>query len=232
MPHPLGRHSPPRRDCHRILTRWQYASGICLNEHAPRTELDRTRALIVGVVHLLQLFGQRHRDRSWISAELWLYTGRVVSRLLDQLGPPNRPGRSLPDPTVPPVEAAPASWSDAAERECTREFAHLLRAVAAELGEAPPLTADTLADLTADPARHLTGFRQLASDEHATAQLLQAVDAYLDHGSRLVRQLLTVDLERLDEALLDEARLWTATARTLLEQALVLAGGTDGQVCS
>ncbi len=137
-------------DCHRILSRWQLAAGMELEAGAARSDLDRTRALVVGAVHLLQLFGQRHRERSWVSAELSIHTARAVSRLLDSCGPADRPGRWLPDPTVPPAEATPVGWSAAAELDRTTEFAHLTLALARILGDVPPLTIEVLTDLATD----------------------------------------------------------------------------------
>ncbi|MDP9359041.1 MAG: hypothetical protein M3R02_27925, partial [Chloroflexota bacterium] len=49
--HVAGRHNHHSltvlvcRPCHEILTRWQYAAGIDLEEKSPRTELDALRAL-------------------------------------------------------------------------------------------------------------------------------------------------------------------------------------------
>ncbi len=220
-------------DCHRILSRWQLAAGMELEDGAARSEPDRTRALLVGAVHLLQLVGQRHRERSWVSAELSIHTARAVSRLLDSCGPADRPGRWLPDPTVPPAEATPVSWSAAAELDRTAEFAHLTLALARILGDVPPLTIAVLTDMATDSPRYVAAFAQLAEDEDATAHILRLVSGYLDSSTELVRKVLTLgDLSRVDETLLDEARLWLDTARRLLEQALTHARKDESPVPS
>src|SRR5450756_1676217 len=78
-------------ECHRVLSAWQLASGVELAAAAERTELDATRALVVGVMQLLQLFAQRHAECSWLPAGLWTHSGRAASRMLDGCGPADRP---------------------------------------------------------------------------------------------------------------------------------------------
>jgi hypothetical protein len=138
-------------DCHRVLSGWQLASGVELDVAAERTELDATRALVVGAMQLLQLFAQRHAECSWLPAELLTHSGRAASRMLDGCGPADRPGRWLPDPTVPPCEATPVGWPKAAELARTSQFAHLVLALAQILGEPPPIPAEQLTDIAADP---------------------------------------------------------------------------------
>jgi hypothetical protein len=221
--------------CHTILSNWQRAAGIELEHDAPRTETDRTRALVVGSVHLLQLFAQRHRDRSWISTELWAYTARASSRILDACAPPDRPGRWLPDPTVLPAEGTPAAWTEAAEVQCTFEFAHLLLILTRQLGDTPPLTCDVLANIAADPQSVIDAFTRVAADEDSTRQLLQLVQDYLSTSSRMVRQLLTLDLndpDAIEQAVLEEASSWFSTGQRLLQQLLAVALGTAPEVAS
>ncbi len=220
-------------ECHRILSNWQLSAGIELEHDAPRTEADRTRALVVGTVHLLQLFAQRHRNRSWISDELWIYTARVSSRILDACAPADRPGRWLPDPTVPPVEATPTAWSEPAELGRTTEFAHLLLTLARLLGDIPPLTLDVLAGIAADPQPVIDAFRHSAQDEPSTARLLELVEEYLLASAQALRQLLTLDVhdpDAIDGTLLQEAATWFSTGQRLLEQLLNVALGTAPEV--
>ena len=220
-------------DCHRILSRWQLAAGMELQKEAARSELDGTRALVVGSVHLLQLFAQRHRDRSWVSAELWTHTARAVSRLFDSCGPADRQGRWLPDPTVPPVEAAPVGWSEPAEVECTREFGHFVVALARILGDVPPLSVDVLTDIATDAPRYVTAFARPAGDGQATAEILRLVQAHLEASTDLVRHLLTLeDLSRVDATLIHAAHAWSRTTQRLLEQSLALARSGESEAPS
>ena len=63
--------------------------------------------------------------------------------------------------------------------------------------------------------------RILRLDDAEIARLLVLISEHADACRRLVRRLLQLeDFTRVDEALLDEARLWLDTARRLLEQAL------------
>ncbi len=237
--HVAGRHNSPLVvpvcvDCHRILTRWQYAAGIELEHDAPRTDIDRTRALVVGAAHLLQLFAQRHRDHSWVSRAVDSHHPGQL-RLLDACAPADRPGRWLPDPTVTPTEATPAAWREAAELQRTTEFAHLVLVLARVLGDAPPLTLDVLAGIAADPQPVIEAFSRSAADEQGTAQILQLVEDYLLTSARMVRQLLTLDLNdpnAIDAALLKEAATWFSTGQRLLQQLLAVALGSAPEVTS
>lgn len=114
-------------DCHRILTRWQYAAGVELAEDAETAELDESRALIVGAVHLIRLCAQRHADLTWYPAPLAVLAARAVSKVLDALQPATRPGRWLPDPSVLPTEATPTAWSPATEIDRLVELTQLAR---------------------------------------------------------------------------------------------------------
>ena len=61
--HIAGRHNhatltvPVCSDCHRVLSHWQLATGIELHHDADLSELDATRALLVGALHLLVFTG-------------------------------------------------------------------------------------------------------------------------------------------------------------------------------
>ncbi len=229
--HVAGRHNHPLVvpvcvPCHSILSSWQRAAGIELDRDAPRTEEDRTRALVVGAAHLLQLFAQRHQDRSWISAELWIHTIRAGSRLLDACAPPGRPGRWLPDPTVVPAEATPAQWHETAELERTAEFANLVLALARVLGDHPPLTLEVLAGIASSPAPFVEAIAQSAEDSQIAQQTLNLVNEYLLASARFVRQLLTLNLDdpdAIDHALLEEAATWFSVGHRLLQQLLDIA---------
>jgi len=238
--HVAGRHNSPLVvpvcvPCHQVLSNWQRAAGIELERDAPRTEADRTRALVVGAVHLLQLFAQRHRDRSWISAELWILTARASSRLLDACAPPDRPGRWLPDSTVLPAEGTPTAFNEVTEVRRTAEFAHLVLALARALGDTAPLTIEVMAGIADDPQPVIDAFTRVAADEHSTQQLLELVEGYLLTSARLVRQLLKLDMDdpwAIDQALLREAAAWFGTGQGLLWHLLEVALGRAPQVTS
>ena len=208
-------------ECHRVLSGWQLASGVELDAAAERTELDATRALVVGAMQLLQLFAQRHAECSWLPADLLTHSGRAASRMLDGCGPADRPGRWLPDPTVPPCEATPVGWPEAAELARTSQFAALVIELAQILGEPPPIPAEQLTDIAADPRKFAEAFRGLQADESATEQLLQLLDSYLAMGRRTIQALLNCgDPSLLDEPRVEEAQLWFDTGLRLLAETL------------
>ena len=62
--------------CHRILSIWQRAAGIELRDAVEGTEMDATRALLVGAMHLVQLFAQRHAESAWFPNWLAIHTTR------------------------------------------------------------------------------------------------------------------------------------------------------------
>ena len=225
--HVAGRHNHPTLtvalcpECHRVLSAWQLASGVQLDAAAERTELDATRALVVGVMQLLQLFAQRHAECSWIPAELLTHSGRAASRMLDGCGPADRPGRWLPDPTVPPCEATPVDWPEAAELARSSQFAALVIELAQILGEPPPIPAEQLTDIAADPRKFAEAFRRLPVDEAGSMRVLQLLDSYLAMGRRTIQALLNCgDPSLLDEPRVEEARLWFDTGLRLLAETL------------
>lgn len=208
-------------DCHRILTAWQYSYGFELDTFTPRNELDTLRSMLVGVSHLMLLYAQRHPERSVVGFRLAAHTARAMSKLLDATGDPNRPGRWLPDPTMPPTEATPVAWPAQAETEWFTEWAHLLRAVADHFGEESPISPDTFAALAAkpDPLR-----AALESGEPVLAQALAGLVDYVTNSHQIILRLLTVkDPTCLDEQLLDEATVWFSTGHRLLADALRIA---------
>ena len=219
--------------CHRILSHRQLAAGIELHKLIDGTPEDSIRALIVGAMHLMQLFAQRHQDRSWISAGLWIHTIRAGSRLLDGCAPPERLGRWLPDPTVVPAEATPAHWHETVELERTAEFANLVLALARVLGDHPPLTLDVLARIAAAPAPVVEAFARSAADSQTTQHILELVDSYLLSSARFVRQLLALNLDdpdAIDHALLEEAATWFSTGQQLLQQLVDIAFSSPNEV--
>src|SRR5215203_5376042 len=146
--HVAGRHNHATltvavcTDCHRFLTHWQLAAGIELHHDAEVSDLDAMRALLVGTVHLLVLYGQRHGDVSWIRSPISIYMARAVSKVLDLFEPASRPGRWLPDPTMPPLEATPVAWPAASEADRITQVADLTLQLSRILAEQPPLTVD------------------------------------------------------------------------------------------
>ncbi len=225
--HVAGRHNhatltvPVCLDCHRILTGWQLAAGIELREDAARSELDATRALVVGGLHLVQLFAQRHAEHSWVSAPLVIHTARAASLLLDAAGARERAGRWLPDPTVPPIEAVPLAWPAGAEVERLAEFAHLALALIRIFGGQPPLTVEALTSAAASPAEFKTAFDRITADPVALGRLLDLIAEHAPRCQQLVLQvLMSQGGEVVDERLLDEAWLCIDTGRRLLTEVL------------
>ena len=135
MHHVAGRHNLPDlvvpvcADCHLILTNWQLAAGTELHAEAPRSSLDVARALIVGTLHLCQLTAQRRTEgthRASVSAQLSELMARACSMVLDDVSDPDRPGRWIPDPTMPLREGTPVGTADDHELARVREWAGLL----------------------------------------------------------------------------------------------------------
>src|SRR5215213_3825996 len=148
--HVAGRHNhatltvPVCTDCHRILTHWQLAAGVELHHDADDSDLDATRALLVGALHLLVLYGQRHGDVTWVRAPLSMYMARAVSKVLDHFEPSSRSGRWLSDPTVPPLEATPVAWPAATEADRITQIADLTLELSRIMDEQPPCSVETL----------------------------------------------------------------------------------------
>jgi hypothetical protein len=204
-------------DCHHILSIWQRASGVELEETSPLAALDATRALVVGVADLLRLFAQRHADATIMSAPLATHTARAMSKILDGFGAPDRPGRWVPDPTVPPTEALPVGWIASAQGAQVREMTFLLREVAATLGEPSAL----FTALTEDPERLCAAF-DIGSPEMAElgAQLVDHVASC----QQMVLRLLTVESANgLDPQLVDDLGAWYLSAYGQLERMFALA---------
>jgi len=214
-------------DCHRILTRWQYASGTELAEGADTAALDASRALVVGAVHLVQLFAQRHADLSWFPAPLAILAARAASKVLDALQPATRPGRWLPDPTVPPIEATPTAWPGATEVDRIVEMTHLTREVSEILGEASPLTVAVLAEIAGDPLRFQAAWDDAVSDTAIGMQVLDMVSKYLELSTEMMHRLLTLDdIAASDDELVSAAAEWFRSGEEFLTEALRIVGLT------
>ncbi len=204
-------------DCHRILSIWQRASGVELEDSTPLTALDATRALLVGVADLLGLFAQRHAGATLIGAPLATHTARAMSKIMDSFGPLDRPGRWLPDPTVPRTEALPVGWPAAGSGGQGRELAFLLREVATILGDPSAL----FTALTEDPERLCAAF-DTGSPE--LAELGSLLVDHVAHCQQMILRLLTVEnANGVDSQLLDDLQSWYMSAYAQLERMFALA---------
>jgi hypothetical protein len=211
-------------DCHRILTAWQRGHGVLLAHDNQPYEVDRLRALAVGVYDLFRLIAQRHPSRIALSPAVAVLTGRAFSRLFDLSAPHDRPGRTLPDPTQPPVEAVPVWWVEETALDLVVLLATLtVDVLACEPAEAAqavePKVLEALRRIIARPQQAQWGWEQLNADQQRARQLLADIGAQLERSQRLVRGLL--DLHPDDTPapeLLDEIRLWFDTGRRLLDQ--------------
>ncbi len=224
--HVAGRHNHAHltvlvcRACHAILSSWQRAAGIDLEEKSPRTELDALRALAVGATYLLRLYAERHGEYSPIPAPLAVHTARAISLLMDSSGAPDRPARSLPDPRVPPIDVVPVGppGDDPAR---ISEVAYLAAELSRELGEPLPQTAELFGRIGDRPEQAQAALAQVFEDPPTVEELLRRIDEVMTRGAAIVRQFLELpDLRRIDDVLLDEARVWIDTGGRLLQQVL------------
>jgi len=205
-------------DCHSILSTWQRSAGIELDAAAHHGELDATRALVVGAVHLVLLYAQRHANESWFPASLAVLSARAMSKMLDAMGPTDRVGRWLPDPTVPPTEATPVQWPTRTDTDRIVEMAHLARALSGILGEVAPLPIATLIDIAAHPDRFNDAIGRAAHEHAFTTTLLELVSRYLDLSAGIVKALLAADAVGIgDTDVLTQVDAWFAAATQLLE---------------
>ena len=217
--HVAGRHNNATltvavcSDCHRILTHWQLAAGIELHHDAEVSDLDATRALLVGVLHLLVLYGQRHGDVTWVRAPLSVYMARAVS---------------LPDPTVPPLEAIPVAWPAASEADRITQMADLTLELSRILGEQPPFSVETLTAISADPAGFQVAFDIAAADLAWVTALLELVNQYSEVSESIVCRLLQLDgVDAVDESLIVAVAAWAETVARLFDQLSALFGGHE-----
>lgn len=212
-------------DCHSILSTWQRSAGIELDAAAHHGELDATRALVVGAVHLVLLYAQRHANESWFPASLAVHSARAMSKMLDSMGPADRLGRWLPDPTVPPTEATPVRWPARTETDRVVEMAHLAHALSGILGEVAPLPIATLTDIAAYPNRFNDAFGRAAQDQEFASTLLQLVSRYLDLSAGIVKALLATDAVGIaDTDALAQFDAWFAAATQLLDHVWRVTG--------
>jgi hypothetical protein len=86
-----------QRCCHPIFNRRQLDAGALLDHDAPRTDLDRRRATIIGVFDLGAVFWRRTCTCLVPLAEAVETAAQAASMLMDLTGDPDRAGRFLPD---------------------------------------------------------------------------------------------------------------------------------------
>lgn len=212
-------------DCHSILSTWQRSAGIELDAAAHHGDLDATRALVVGAVHLVLLYAQRHANESWFPAPLAVLSARAMSKMLDSMGPTDRVGRWLPDPTVPPTEATPVRWPTRTETDRIVEMAHLARALSGILGEVAPLPIATLIDIAAHPDRFNDAIGRAAHEHAFAGTLLALVSRYIDLSTGIVKALLSSDDVGIgDTDVLTQFDGWFAAATQLLEHVWRVTG--------
>lgn len=109
--------------CHKVVTSWQYAAGINLTD-GERTEVDISRAVLVGCAHLFELFLHRHPGLTVLQPDQAHRAGRYVSMGLDLMADPEREGRWTPDPARTRVEGIRSARRQA--REALADWYQLL----------------------------------------------------------------------------------------------------------
>lgn len=211
-------------DCHRTLSNWQLASGIQLREDADRTDTDATRALLVGSIHLLQLYGQRHADTTWLPSAMATLTARAVSQVFDFLQEPHRDGRWVPDASVPLAEARPVAWNTDTEAERTSDMAYLLLELSKIFADIPVLTLQRLREIATHPQDAVNAFVSIAEDPAATEQLTTLLSAYVERANNVTRALLALQPGELpDTDLIQQGSACLAAGHQLLQAAFALA---------
>jgi hypothetical protein len=214
--HPLT--VPVCTDCHCLLSIWQRAAGIELRD-VEISDMDSTRALLVGSMHLLQLFAQRHAGTAWFPDSLAVRTGRVISKLLDMCQPPDRPGRWLPDPTVLPVVASPVPYPSGREVAWVGEMARLAQALTDILGGISPLAAAAVTAVAKDPAGWTALVDEAAQDQTYAEAVLGVVSQYSDIANVLMAKLFQLDdLDHFDDELRSETAAFRGIVRDLFDQ--------------
>jgi hypothetical protein len=213
-------------ECHRILGIWQRAAGIELRETVEGTEFDATRALLVGALHLVRLFAEQHSDGNWFPNWLIVHTGRAVSKLLDLMEPADRPGRWLPDATVPPIEGSTVERRAISEAEQIAEIAHLGGALSTIVGEIPEFPTATWTVIAEDPGWWMDAVDHAVMEDLAYATALSGLVAqYMDLSGGMIMRLLQVDdLDQADEVLLEELAAWFDCMRQLLDEVQRITG--------
>jgi hypothetical protein len=181
--------------------------------------LDSSRALLVGAMHLLQLFAQRHAGTAWFPDWLATRTGRVISKLLDMCQPADRLGRWLPDPTVLPAVAAPAPCPSSSEVEWIGEMARLAQALTEIIGGIPPLAAVAVTAIAKDPAGWKALVDEAAQDQTYAEAVLGLVSQYSDIANVLMAKLFQLDdLNHFDDELRSATAAFRDTVRDLFNQ--------------
>lgn len=216
---------PVCADCHLILTKWQRAHGVGLREDVPVTEVDRVRALAVGVFDLFRLLGQRHPQQVLLSRSLTQLSGRAMSRLFDQFAPADRPGRWMPDPTQPPVEVMPVAFQPETEADLVVLFARLTLQFADLFGRPEGLPYAAFERLVEQPDLAVRAWQELTADQARSAELVEELQDQLQRGMRVVGWMLTVGPDALpDPEMLEEVRLWFDGGLRVVDHALMLTG--------
>jgi len=127
--HPAGRANNARitvaicRRCHDTLTRWQFASGIELAHDAPRDEISRNVALLIGAAHVFGL-AAHHSQHDWPAGRTLLLLSRALGYWT---------GRALPSSLVPAPFPKPSRLPRTTAADSA--LAELLAGVARELDD-------------------------------------------------------------------------------------------------
>jgi hypothetical protein len=145
--------------------------------------------------------------------------------LMDLVQPADRAGRWLPDPTVPPITAAPVTWPARDEAEWLAEIAHLGGALSKILGEIPQLRIATLTEIAEDPWSWMDAFDDAMRDQDYADALLGLVGEYLKLSEAMITNLLQVDdLDQVEEVLLEEVTAWRDCTCQLLGEITRITG--------
>ena len=153
---------------------------------------------------------------------------RAMSKLLDVMEPASRPGRWLPDPTVPPLEAMPVRWPAASEADRITQMADLTLELSRILREQPPFSPETLTGISTDPVGFQAKFNNAAGDLAWLTALLEVVTEYGELSESIVCRLLQLDgVDAIDESLLVAVAGWTETVHRLFTHLSALLGGHE-----
>jgi hypothetical protein len=209
-------------DCHRLLSDKQRAAGIELRAAVEGVPLDSSRALLVGAMHLVQLFAERHAGMAWFPDWLAVRTARAISKLLDMCQPADRPGRWLPDPTVVPAVAAPMQWPASHEVDWIAEMARLAQALTGIIGGIPPLAVATVAAIVRDPAGWKAEFDHALQDQQFATALVGLGSQYIDISNVLMATLFQLE-DDFNDDLVCAVAAWKDTIRALFNQLRMVA---------
>ncbi len=140
-----------------------------------------------------------------------------MSKIMDGFEASDRPGRWLPDPTVPPTEAVPVGWPAAGTGAQVIELVFPLREVASILGDPSAL----FTALTEDPERLCAAF-DTGSPE--LAELGSKLVEHVASCQQMILRLLTIEsVNGVDPQLLDDLGSWYVSAYAQLEHMFALA---------